>query len=246
MSLDLIEVMAADVDIHCILYRWDQEETHRDQYTCRPVPTLPAWDVFMESIAHRLQSDALRVFVLWDTTMKAPLGRVTTFDHNPRNRSAEFGYYLPPVHRQQGHARAMVQRFLTKVCRQRVATAQGVCGDGLWERPLDSLIGRAGVPFGRGDARALLASHRSTGSTVLLAARTRVEATLAYIRGRMSRMPISSRRADLACQTTDVVRTHRPRSSMKRWSTGCCWVRPRPRGGSYPSSMRFSHTLSPG
>ncbi len=115
MSLDLMEVMAADVDIHRILYLWDQEETHRDQYTCRPVPALPAWDVFMESIAHRLQSDALRIFVLWDTTMKAPLGRVTTFDYNPRNRSAEFGYYLPLVHRQQGHGRAMVQRFLTKM-----------------------------------------------------------------------------------------------------------------------------------
>ncbi len=46
--------------------------------------------------------------------MKVPLGRVTAFDHNPRNRSAEFGYYLPPMHRQQGYGRAMVQRFLTR------------------------------------------------------------------------------------------------------------------------------------
>lgn len=110
-----MEVVTADVDILRILYGWDQEETHREWFTCRPVPTLPDQDTFMDSIADRLKSDTLRVFVLWDTTMKAPLGRLTAFDYNPRNRSAEFGYYLPPVHRQQGHGRAMVQRFLTKM-----------------------------------------------------------------------------------------------------------------------------------
>ncbi|NMP23686.1 GNAT family N-acetyltransferase [Sulfobacillus harzensis] len=113
MSFDLMEVMAANVDVHRTLYRWDQEEIYRERFTCRPVSALPDWDAFMESIVHRLRSDALRIFVLWDTTKKAPIGRVTTFDHNPRNRSAEFGYYLPPVHRQHGYGREMVRRFLS-------------------------------------------------------------------------------------------------------------------------------------
>lgn len=112
MSLDLMEVMAADVDIHRILYGWDQEEPHREQFTCRPVSALPDWDTFMHSLADRLESDTLRVFVLWDTTRKVPLGRLTAFDYNPRNRSAEFGYYLPPAYRQQGNGRTMVRRFL--------------------------------------------------------------------------------------------------------------------------------------
>ena len=98
--------------------RWDHEEIHRDQDTCRPISALPDWDAFMESMADCLHNDALRIFVLWDTTTKTPLGRVTTFDHNPRNRSAEFGYYLPPLHRKRGHGRAMVQQFLAKMfCR---------------------------------------------------------------------------------------------------------------------------------
>lgn len=42
MSLDVMEVMAADVDIHRILCHWDQEETHREQYTRRPIPALSA------------------------------------------------------------------------------------------------------------------------------------------------------------------------------------------------------------
>lgn len=115
MSLDLREVVTADVDIHRILYRWDQEETHRERFTCRPVSALPGWETFLHAIADRLKGGTLRVFVLWDTTLKAPLGRVTAFDYNPRNRSAEFGYYLPLAYRQQGNSRAMVQRFLLKM-----------------------------------------------------------------------------------------------------------------------------------
>lgn len=120
MGLDLMEVTAANVDVHRTLYRWDLEETHRERFTCRPVADLPDWDAFMESIAHRLYSDALRIFVLWDATVKAPLGRVTVFDHNPRNRSAEFGYYLPPVHRQHGYGREMVRCFLSAMFSDRV------------------------------------------------------------------------------------------------------------------------------
>lgn len=116
MDLALMEVTAANVDVHRTLYRWDQEETHRERFTCRPVSALPDWDTFMHSIVHRLQSDALRLFVLWDATLNEPLGRVTAFDHNSRNRSAEFGYYLPPVHRQQGYGREMVRRFLYQRC----------------------------------------------------------------------------------------------------------------------------------
>lgn len=107
MSLDLREVTAVNVDIHRTLYRWNREEAHRERLTCPPVPELPDRDAFMASIAQRLQSGALRIFVLWDATVEAPPGRVTAFDHNSRNHSAEFGYYLPTVHRQHGSGREM-------------------------------------------------------------------------------------------------------------------------------------------
>lgn len=109
----MIELTAENIDVHRILYSWDRGETHRERFTCRPVSPLADWDVFEESLAHRLHSNALRLFVLWDAMMNAPLGRVTAFDYNPRNRSAEFGYYLPPIHRQQGYGREMVRQFLS-------------------------------------------------------------------------------------------------------------------------------------
>lgn len=115
MSLDLMEITAADVDIHRTLYLWDQDETQRERFTCRPILALPDWDAFMESVAGRLQSGTLRIFVLWDPMLKTPLGRVTAFDPNSRNHSAELGYYLPPGNRQRGYGRAMVQHFLTKM-----------------------------------------------------------------------------------------------------------------------------------
>lgn len=113
MVRDLMEIAAANVDIHRTLYRWDQEEEHRERFTCRPVPDLLEWDPFMESISQRMQSGALRIFVLWDTMTEAPLGRVTAFDYNPRNHSAEFGYYLPPAYRQHGYGREMGRRFVS-------------------------------------------------------------------------------------------------------------------------------------
>lgn len=113
MDRDLIEITDTDTHIHRVLYRWDQEETDRSLFTCRPVQELPQWDIFMESLAHRLTRGSLRIFVLWDNQAKVPLGRVTVFDYNPRNHSAEFGYYLPPGNRHHGYGKAMLQRFVS-------------------------------------------------------------------------------------------------------------------------------------
>ncbi len=112
MHRELMEITDTPTHIHRVLYRWDQEETDRAFFTCRPVEELAQWDIFMEALATRLTRGSLRIFVLWDNETGVPLGRVTAFDYNPRNYSAEFGYYLPPGNRYHGYGKEMVQRFL--------------------------------------------------------------------------------------------------------------------------------------
>lgn len=42
-------------------------------------------------------------------------GKVSMFDYNPRNHSAEFGYYLPREYRGQGLGKVMIDSFLNRV-----------------------------------------------------------------------------------------------------------------------------------
>ena len=71
--LHLKELSADDEKILAVLHHWDEEESQREWYTCRPV---------------------------------------TAFDYNPRNQSAEFGYYLPQTHRGEGYGSLLVKAFL--------------------------------------------------------------------------------------------------------------------------------------
>ena len=43
-----------------------------------------------------------------------PVGKIGLFDYNPRNRSAEFGYYLPKSNRGAGNGSRMMKLFLKK------------------------------------------------------------------------------------------------------------------------------------
>ncbi len=40
------------------------------------------------------------------------LGKINIFDYNPRNKSVEFGYYLPRTNRKQGLGKIMIKLFL--------------------------------------------------------------------------------------------------------------------------------------
>lgn len=112
LLLDLREISAASLNTHRTLYRWDQEEEHRERFTCRPVSQLLQWEPFVKALSQRIEAGTLRIFVLFHATTDVPLGRVTAFDYNPRNHSAEFGYYVPPSSRNQGLGRQMVHKFL--------------------------------------------------------------------------------------------------------------------------------------
>jgi len=69
--------------------------------TCRPVVfrTDEEAAARMEAV---LQDAALCLWGIYDLKSKGVLGKVTAFDHNPRNRSMEVGYYLCPEYRGNG------------------------------------------------------------------------------------------------------------------------------------------------
>ncbi len=70
----------------------------------------------LEALTCRLVVDGRRVprspevirWLFWRETVPEPVGRFTYFDINPRNRSAEFGYFVQPQYRNQGMGTAML------------------------------------------------------------------------------------------------------------------------------------------
>jgi ribosomal-protein-alanine N-acetyltransferase len=56
-----------------------------------------------------------------------PAGRVSAFDYNPRNRSLEFGYYMPAEWRGLGHGGRMVAAFLAAAFADRTWPCDKVC-----------------------------------------------------------------------------------------------------------------------
>ncbi|WP_053959334.1 GNAT family N-acetyltransferase [Sulfobacillus thermosulfidooxidans] len=112
-KIRLYEVVAHDTNlIHC-LYQWEVVEPAREQYTCRPVSPVADWPTFLQEMRQRLENHSLRVFVAMDAMTGNVLGKIMAFDYNPRNKSAEFGYYLPPENRGKGFGQSMVAKFLS-------------------------------------------------------------------------------------------------------------------------------------
>ena len=93
------------------LYRWNTEEKNTELFTCRPVPPPLSWEEYTSKM-ERGPAPGVRSYVL--TRAGTPLGRIRMFDYNPRNQSAEFGYYLPEQNRGRGYGTAMSELFLAK------------------------------------------------------------------------------------------------------------------------------------
>ena len=100
---------------HCsILYRWDLKEPRRDLYTCRPINPLPDLKTYSQRLMDRVRSQRHIIYCLTQGDEQI-LGKIEAFDWNPRNKSMEFGYYLPPAHRGQGMGTAMLRLFLGEI-----------------------------------------------------------------------------------------------------------------------------------
>lgn len=93
------------------IYRWSQSETEREYYTCRPIKKLAAYEKYSEFIIQEIQNGLIQ-YVLIQEVAGIPVGKITLFDYNPRNYSAELGYYVSQKFRNQGYGTILLNLFL--------------------------------------------------------------------------------------------------------------------------------------
>ena len=100
------------------LYHWSMEEKHFDYYTCRPLKLSQSFEEYADKMGKVIGDSKQKIYVLVKLeTPNIPLGKVALFDWNPRNHSAEFGYYLPTQNRGIGIGSIMTAEFI-KTCFQ--------------------------------------------------------------------------------------------------------------------------------
>lgn len=104
-----MKLISVTSEILHILYDWDRSEPNREHFTCRPVKEIPEREEYCGRLENRIKNGELRIYIMTSCNAMEPLGRAVLFDFNPRNRSAEFGYYLPPVHRGKGFGKLMIE-----------------------------------------------------------------------------------------------------------------------------------------
>ncbi|MGK0467184.1 GNAT family N-acetyltransferase [Clostridium sp.] len=97
------------------LYNWNTEEKHFEKYTCRPLKVQKSFDEYSYKILKSISDEKQKIYVLIKNGVyNKPLGKITLFDFNPRNHSAEFGYYMPSYNREQGLGIIMLTQFIEK------------------------------------------------------------------------------------------------------------------------------------
>lgn len=101
------------------LYEWDRTEKDRELYTCRPLHKLLPFDEYKQNNINKISGGIKEVFVLVErNSLTIPLGRIMLFDYNPRNKSKEVGYYIPPDFRGKGLGFVMLSLLLEIVFRE--------------------------------------------------------------------------------------------------------------------------------
>lgn len=95
------------------LHRWMLAEKHMDHYSCRPYQFQHSEDDYANKIKNTINGSSGSYYVLVATNNHdEPLGKIRSFDYNPRNHSAEFGYYLPEQNRHKGLGSIMLRQFI--------------------------------------------------------------------------------------------------------------------------------------
>lgn len=95
------------------VYSWNIAEKHFEQYTCRPLKSQESYDEYVNKMMDSIDSKKEKNYILVkkdDYSM--PLGKIKLFEYNPRNHSAEFGYYLPEHNRNMGLGSIILEQFI--------------------------------------------------------------------------------------------------------------------------------------
>ncbi|MFL0252849.1 GNAT family N-acetyltransferase [Clostridium neuense] len=95
------------------LYNWQIAETHFDYYTCRPVNLANSYNEYTNKLKKSMQCKKTYILINQDI-FNIPLGKISLFNYNPRNHSAEFGYYMPEPNRNKGLGSIMLKLFIAK------------------------------------------------------------------------------------------------------------------------------------
>ncbi len=111
---ELIKLKDDDIKYFELLYNWNIEEENRDHHTCRPLKEMGSLKDYIIAMKHLINT-GVQAYILQMSDTKEVLGKITLFDYNPRNSSAEFGYYLPKIHRGKRYGHHMVALFINQV-----------------------------------------------------------------------------------------------------------------------------------
>jgi len=95
------------------LYNWNIAEKHFEQFTCRPLRLQKSYDEYVNKMMDSIDSIKEKTYILVKKDNNSiPLGKIELFDYNPRNHSAEFGYYLPKHNRNKGLGSIILGQFI--------------------------------------------------------------------------------------------------------------------------------------
>ena len=95
------------------LYNWSIKEENLEQYTCRPLKLQKSYDEYVNKMMNSIDSIKEKNYILVKRdNYSVPLGKIGLFDYNPRNHSAEFGYYLPEHNRNMGLGSIILGQFI--------------------------------------------------------------------------------------------------------------------------------------
>lgn len=97
------------------LFTWTIKEKHFEQYTCRPLKSPQSFDDYLYKTLKYISEEKEKSYIMIKKGFEnKPLGKISLFDFNSRNHSAEFGYYLPNYNRNKGLGIILLAKFIAK------------------------------------------------------------------------------------------------------------------------------------
>lgn len=95
------------------IFDWNIKEKHFEYYTCRPLKSYKSFEEYKVKMLNGINERKHIIYLL--IKRKEPniaLGKISLFDLNTRNHSAELGYYLPYSNRAHGLGSIMLSKFI--------------------------------------------------------------------------------------------------------------------------------------